>query len=97
MSDSDDEVQRKRYKQLVEQRERNQQIKSHLLKVLDSEAYGRISNLSHHGDGALYLKVASAIIQYSKQIDRKIKDEELKQLLVQLTQKPETKIQFKRK
>lgn len=94
--DESEQIKQQRLQQLQQKREQEGQIKVALMKVLEPKAYERMMNVRIANED-LYMRVSSALLQYSSQAQKKISDGELKELLIKLTRKKEGSIEIKRK
>ena len=103
MSEDDlDQIREKKLREHVEQVQRAQKaeaaLKTSLKHLVDSEAYERLMNV-RISSPQLFEQVASMLVYLARnnQLNGKLSDEKLRQLLAKLTERKETGIEFKRK
>jgi len=87
---------RKKIKELLEKKKKEEEIKKFLARILDGEAYERLMNVKI-SNYELYNNVANNLIYFYQKIGRKITEKELLSLLEALTKKDEGEIKFYRK
>ena len=89
---------RERLEQAQKAQQVEEQLKSVLKNLVDVKAYERLMNV-RLSNPHLFEQVSSLLVYLSrnKQLNGKLSDEKLKQLLVKLTERKETTIEFKRK
>jgi len=86
------------YQKRLQQLQLEQQKKGLLRKMMDPAAYGRMMNV-RMASPELYEKVVSSlayVAQSGRRMER-ISEEQLVGLLAKMTERPETKIEFKKK
>ena len=87
---------RKKIKELLEKKKKEEEIKKFLARILDGEAYERLMNVKI-SNYELYNNVANNLIYFYQKIGRKITEKELLSLLEALTKRNEGEIKFYRK
>jgi len=86
------------YQKRLQQMQAEQQKKELLRKMMDPAAYGRMMNV-RMASPELYEKVVSSlayVVQSGRKMER-ITEEQLVGLLTKMTERPETKIEFRKK
>lgn len=89
---------RKKYEQMQQAAAQEAELKAVMRRVLAPEAYERVMNVKI-SNPQLYGQLVSAIayLVQTGRIDKQLSEEQIVQLLKRMTEKRETKIEFKRK
>ncbi len=87
---------RKKIKELLEKKKKEEEVKKFLARILDGEAYERLMNVKI-SNYELYNNVANNLIYLYQKVGRKITEKELLSLLEALTKRNEGEIKFYRK